>query len=166
FVDVGSGAGLPGVPLAIARPDLDIVLLEPMARRVTWLEEVSHQLELPVAVVRGRAEERAVREQCGRFDVVTGRALAPLARFAEWCLPLTRPNGVVLAMKGASAADEVARDREAMRSNGARNMRVVLCGAETIVDPATVVSMTRRKQSSKARRGARSTTTPNSRRRT
>jgi len=164
-VDVGSGAGLPGVPLAIARPDLDIVLLEPMARRVAWLEEVSDELELPVQVVRGRAEERVVHDRCGRFDVVTGRALAPLARFSEWCLPLARPGGLVLAMKGASATDEVARDREAMRSYGARNIRVVTCGSGTLAEPATVVSMTRWKQGPQRGRGGRRTTTSSSRRR-
>lgn len=76
-VDVGSGAGLPGVPLAIARPDLDIVLLEPMARRVDWLAEVAEKLELPITIVRGRAEERPVREQLGGADIVTARAVAP-----------------------------------------------------------------------------------------
>lgn len=157
-VDVGSGAGLPGVPLAIARPDLDIVLLEPMARRVAWLEEVTTRLGLQVAVVRGRAEERSVREQCGRFDVVTGRALAPLGKLSGWCLPLARAGGVVLAMKGASAADEVSRDEGVMRANGARDIRVVRCGSEGIADPVTVVSMRRTKSASKPRRGPRTTT--------
>src|SRR5437868_13263360 len=98
-VDVGSGAGFPGVPLAIARPDLSIVLLEPMARRVDWLAEVAEKLELPITIVRGRAEERPVREQLGGADIVTARAVAPLARLADWCLPLVRPDGFLVALK-------------------------------------------------------------------
>ena len=77
-VDVGSGAGLPGIPLAIARPDLELTLLEPMARRVAWLTEVVDTLGLAVKVVRGRAEEAAVRERLSGSDVVTARAVAPL----------------------------------------------------------------------------------------
>lgn len=76
-VDVGSGAGLPGIPLAIARPDLELTLVEPMARRVEWLTEVIEELELDVRVTRGRAEERAVRAEIGTVDVVTARAVAP-----------------------------------------------------------------------------------------
>lgn len=158
-VDVGSGAGLPGVPLAIARPDLDIVLLEPMARRVAWLDEVARELELPVAIVRGRAEEQSVRDRLGHVDVVVARALAPLGRLSGWCLPLARPGGAVLAMKGASAADEVARDREALRSAGARDIRIVMCGSGKVAEPTTVVSMTRGKgRSTDARRSSWSRT--------
>jgi 16S rRNA (guanine527-N7)-methyltransferase len=108
-VDVGSGAGLPGIPLALARPDLTITLLEPMARRVAWLERAVAELDLAVTVVRGRAEERETRRRCGESDVVTARAVAPLGRLATWTLPLVRPGGTLAAMKGASAADEVAR---------------------------------------------------------
>lgn len=154
-VDVGSGAGLPGVPLAVARPDLDIVLLEPMARRVSWLCEVADELELPVTVVRGRAEERATRDRVAGVDVVTARALAPLAKLCGWCVPLARPGGALLAMKGASAADEVARDNEAMRAAGACDIQVLACGAGRIAEPATVVSMTRQQRGSTARRGSR-----------
>lgn len=155
-VDVGSGAGLPGVPLAIARPDLDIVLLEPMARRVAWLHEVAGELELPVTVVRGRAEDRAVRDHVAAVDVVTARALAPLGKLCGWCIPLARLGGAVLAMKGASAADEVARDRDVMRATGARNIRVATCGSAWIAEPATVVSMDRQQNGSNAPRSSRS----------
>jgi 16S rRNA (guanine527-N7)-methyltransferase len=109
-VDLGSGAGLPGIPLALARPDLEVVLVEPLARRVDWLTEVVDDLELPVRIERGRAEEPGVRRRWEGADVVTARAVAPLARLAGWALPLLRPAGVLVALKGASAQAEVARD--------------------------------------------------------
>lgn len=146
-VDVGSGAGLPGVPLAIARPDLDIVLLEPMARRVDWLAEVVEKLELPITIVRGRAEERPVREQLGGADIVTARAVAPLARLADWCLPLVRPDGFLVALKGASAADEIERDGAAIRKAGGADPMIVECGVAVLEVPSTVVKI--RRQSSK-----------------
>jgi 16S rRNA (guanine527-N7)-methyltransferase len=105
-VDLGSGAGLPGVVLAIARPDLRCTLVEPMARRVAFLEEVCEELALDsVEVVRGRAEELAGRVT---FDVVTARALAPLPRLLGWSMPLLAEGGRMLAMKGSSAAEEIA----------------------------------------------------------
>src|SRR5256885_4724964 len=102
-VDLGSGAGLPGVPLAIARPDLNITLLEPMARRVGWLEYVMMDLELSSTVVRGRAEEPAIRRRLGGADVVVARAIAPLAKLCGWGLPLLRTGGMLVALKGAGA---------------------------------------------------------------
>src|SRR5215204_6068812 len=87
-VDLGSGARLPGVPLWLARPELEITLLEPMARRVAWLDEIISALELPVRVVRGRAEDQSVREELGGAGVITARAVAPLAKLAGWALPL------------------------------------------------------------------------------
>ncbi|PRX47715.1 16S rRNA m(7)G-527 methyltransferase [Prauserella shujinwangii] len=142
-IDVGSGAGFPGVPLAIARPDLDIVLLEPMARRVDWLTEVADTLELSLTIVRGRAEEKRIREQLGTADVVTARAVAPLARLASWCLPLVRPSGVVLALKGATAAEEVDRDRNAVLRAGGGEPSVESCGAGVLETPSTVVVIER-----------------------
>lgn len=142
-VDVGSGAGLPGVPLAIARPDLSIVLLEPMARRVDWLAEVAEKLELPITIVRGRAEERSVREQLGGADIVTARAVAPLARLAEWCLPLVRPDGSLVALKGASAGEEIERDRAAVRKAGGADPELAECGAAVLKVPSTVVLIRR-----------------------
>lgn len=103
-VDVGSGAGLPGIPLAIGRPDLKVTLLESLARRTRFLEEVVIELGLDerVRVVRGRAEEH--REQ---YDVVTARAVARLPQLIGWCAPLLAPGGRIVAMKGQSALDEV-----------------------------------------------------------
>ncbi|WP_019810986.1 16S rRNA (guanine(527)-N(7))-methyltransferase RsmG [Saccharomonospora halophila] len=142
-IDVGSGAGLPGVPLALARPDIDIVLLEPMARRVDWLEEVAERLGLSVTVERGRAEEKAVRARLGVAEVVTARAVAPLARLAAWCLPLVREGGTLLALKGRSAADEIERDRDAVCRAGGGEPRIVECGAGVLDTPTTVVAIER-----------------------
>jgi 16S rRNA (guanine527-N7)-methyltransferase len=108
-VDVGSGAGLPGIPLALARPDLTMTLLEPLARRVAFLLECVDRLGLDnVTVVRGRAEEGPVRRELGGAVVVTARAVAPLDKLAGWCLPLLRTGGRLLAMKGSTAAEELA----------------------------------------------------------
>lgn len=103
--DLGSGAGLPGLVLAIARPDLTVTLVEPLLRRTTFLEEVVAALSLTtVEVVRGRAESL----HGGRtFDVVTSRALAPLERLLGWSMPLVAPTGALVAMKGSSVADEI-----------------------------------------------------------
>jgi 16S rRNA (guanine527-N7)-methyltransferase len=102
--DLGSGAGLPGLVLALARPDLRVTLIEPMARRVAFLTEAVEALGLDaVTVVRGRAEEWSGDP----FDVVTARALAPLPKLLSWGLPLVAAGGALLAMKGSSAAEEV-----------------------------------------------------------
>jgi 16S rRNA (guanine527-N7)-methyltransferase len=156
LVDVGSGAGLPGIPLAIARPDLHVVLLEPMARRVDWLTEVVAALGLDVEVVRGRAEELSTRRSIGVFDVATARAVAPLAKLAGWCLPLVRPEGRLLAFKGASAAEEVARDADAVRRAGGVEQSVVACGANVLAVPTTVV-LVRKAASSTGRDDTRRT---------
>ncbi|MPZ64262.1 MAG: 16S rRNA (guanine(527)-N(7))-methyltransferase RsmG [Pseudonocardiaceae bacterium] len=141
-LDVGSGAGLPGVALALARPDLTIALLEPMARRTTWLQEVATVLDLPVEVHRGRAEDHTVSTD---WDVVTGRAVAPLGRLAGWCMPLLRPGGQLLAVKGASAREEASRDREEVYRAGGCGIEIVECGASLVDPPATVVIVSRRR---------------------
>jgi 16S rRNA (guanine527-N7)-methyltransferase len=151
-LDLGSGAGLPGIPLALARPDLEVVLLEPMARRIEWLNATVAELNLAITVVRGRAEEPSVRRTWSGADVVTARAVAPLARLAGWGLPLLRTGGRLLAMKGASAMDEVNRDRAEVRRFGGSAPRVVQCGGTHIDPPTTVVVMER----TAARVGARS----------
>lgn len=145
-LDVGSGAGLPGIPLALARPDLAITLLEPMARRVAWLQEVIVQLGLSVAVHRGRADDPRVRDQIGGTDVVTARAVAPLGRLASWCLPLVAPGGRLLAVKGASAYEEATRDALAVRIAGGGTVEIVECGASVVSPPTTVVVVFRRAQ--------------------
>ncbi|GAA3460515.1 16S rRNA (guanine(527)-N(7))-methyltransferase RsmG [Saccharothrix longispora] len=153
-VDVGSGAGLPGLPLAIVRPDLDLTLLEPMARRVAWLTECVDALGLDVTVLRGRAEEKSVIDVLSDSDVVTARAVAPLDRLARWCLPLLRPGGLLVALKGESAAEEVERDAEAVRRAGGVRSRVTSCGGDVLELPTTVVLVERDERASR-RDGAR-----------
>lgn len=145
-LDVGSGAGLPGIPLAIARPDLTVVLLEAMVRRVAWLRDVIGELGLPVSVHRGRAEDSSVRDELGDYDVVTARAVAPLGRLAGWALPLVAPTGRLLAVKGASAEEEVARDIGAVRAAGGAAVEIVRCGATIVHPPPTVIVVTRQAQ--------------------
>lgn len=142
-LDVGSGAGLPGIPLALARPDLHVVLLEPMARRVAWLQEVIDELGLAISVHRGRAEDPPVRDALGHSHVVTARAVAPLSRLARWCLPLVAPGGRLLAVKGASAEQEVARDVNAVRVMGGAAVEIVQCGGTIVRPPTTVVVVSR-----------------------
>jgi 16S rRNA (guanine527-N7)-methyltransferase len=111
--DLGSGAGLPGLVLAIGRPDLGMTLVEPLQRRVLFLEEAVAELGLDrVRTVRARAEELHGTEQ---FDVVTARALAPLGRLLGWAMPLVAPDGALVAMKGSSAADEIAAAEGVLR---------------------------------------------------
>ncbi len=142
-IDVGTGAGLPGIPLALVRPDVTVVLLEPLARRVSFLREVVDELELTrCQVVRGRAEE--VVTTIGGADVVVSRAVAPLATLATWCAPLLRPGGVMLALKGESAADELARDATAVVRAGLADAEVLTVGSEVLDSPTFVVRATRR----------------------
>lgn len=143
-VDVGSGAGLPGVPLAIARPDLRVTLLEPTARRVAWLEEVVERLELDnVTVVRGRAEEGPVKDRLKNSDVVTARAVAPLEKLAKWCLPLLKGGGQMVALKGERAQEELDRDGTAVQRAGGVNGHVVVVGADVLEVPTTVLIVER-----------------------
>ncbi len=139
-VDVGSGAGLPGIPLAIARPDLAVTLVEPMLRRSEFLTEAITALGLDTAVVRARAEEPAAQAACGGADVVTSRAVADLLKLTRWCLPLVRPGGRMLALKGERADSEVAEHRASMARLGAVDVEVVRCGREYLDPPTTVVS--------------------------
>jgi 16S rRNA (guanine527-N7)-methyltransferase len=135
--DVGSGAGLPGIPLALTRPDLSITLLEPLLRRTTFLEEVVRLLGLTkVTVVRGRAEEMVGKLPA--VDVVTARAVAPLDRLAGWGLPLLRPHGEMAVLKGDTAEEELKAARAALSRLGAVETSVVQVG-EGIVDPLSTV---------------------------
>src|SRR6478735_1273381 len=107
--DIGSGAGLPGLVIAIRRPDLRVTLVEPLLRRTAFLDLAVSTMELHnVTVHRGRAEElHDDAATDGGYDVVTSRAVAPLDRLARWSLPLVRAGGLLLAMKGSSAQDEL-----------------------------------------------------------
>lgn len=136
--DVGSGAGLPGIPLALTRPDLRITLLEPLLRRTRFLDDVVAALSLTNAsVVRGRAEEMV--DAIGPVDVVTARAVAPLDRLAGWGLPLLRPYGQMLALKGETAEQELKAARAALGKLGAVEWSIVQAGVGLVDPPATVV---------------------------
>lgn len=124
--DVGTGAGLPGVVLAIGRPDLDVTLVEPLLRRTTFLTEVVDALGLTnVTVLRARAEEV---HGTAVFDVVTSRAVAPLGRLLEWCMPLVAGHGHVLALKGSNAAEEIRAVRPAVTRHGWTEPELVQVG--------------------------------------
>jgi 16S rRNA (guanine527-N7)-methyltransferase len=142
--DIGSGAGLPGIPLALARPDLRVTLIEPLLRRSEFLREVVGELEIDVTIVRGRAEEPAVREQVGEMDAVVSRAVASLDKLTKWSMPLLRPDGRMLAIKGERAEEEIRDHRRVMTSLGAVDVRVMKCGADYLDPPATVVVARRR----------------------
>lgn len=146
--DVGSGAGLPGVLIAIARPDLRVTLIETMQRRVTWLEEVNVSLGLGMEVVRGRAEELHGQRS---FDVVTARAVAALDKLAKWTLPLVADGGMLLAMKGSSAQDELDAASKVLRRLGAVESSIRQYGVGEVEIPTTVVQVRRRHQA--ARKG-------------
>lgn len=132
--DVGSGAGLPGMVWAICRSDLTVTLVEPLLRRVAFLNEAVQLLKINnVEVVRARAEELHGQRD---FDVVTSRAVAPLDRLSSWCLPLVRQHGVMVALKGASVRDELDAAAPVIKRLGGATAEVVEVGAG-IVDPAT-----------------------------
>jgi 16S rRNA (guanine527-N7)-methyltransferase len=139
--DIGTGAGLPGIVIAIRRPDLRVTLVEPLLRRTTFLDLAVERMGLTnVAVHRGRAEEMHRDPQwAGGFDVVTSRAVAPMERLARWSLPLVRERGLFLAMKGAAASDELAGAAKVIRRLGGREAQVVSVGDEWLVSPVTVV---------------------------
>jgi 16S rRNA (guanine527-N7)-methyltransferase len=146
-VDVGSGAGLPGIPLGLARPDVALTLVEPMARRVEFLEEVVAELATPAAlrwrVVRGRAEDRAVAGAVGPVDVVTARAVAPLPRLVGWCRGLMRPGTQLVALVGARALAELPALVPELESAGMRDIHPRAVGAGLGDAATTVVVMTR-----------------------
>ena len=136
-IDVGSGAGLPGIALAIVRPDLRVTLVEPMLRRTDWLSAAVAELELTnVEVRRGRAEEFA---DVLAADYVTARAVAALEKLCRWCAPLVSVGGELVAMKGASAAAELSAARPLLARLGLGNGRVETVGASVLADPTVLV---------------------------
>lgn len=140
-VDVGSGAGLPGVVIACARPDLHVVLVEPMERRALWLTEVAESIGLSsVEVVQRRAEELHGRLAA---DVVTARAVAPLDRLMTWCFPLVRDGGSLLAMKGSRAEDEATDAAALIERLGGGAPEILSAGTIPGVAPTTLVRVVR-----------------------
>ncbi len=141
--DVGSGAGLPGLVWAIVRPDLRITLLEPLLRRTVFLGEVAESLGLAnVEILRRRAEDHGT---CS-YDVVTSRAVAPLARLTGWCLPLVTVGGRMVAMKGESVCDEIAAARGVVRRFGGGEPVVSTYGEGVLTEPARAVLVVRERR--------------------
>lgn len=140
LVDLGSGAGLPGIVLAMLLPDSEVVLLEPMQRRATFLEECVTELGLGNArVVRARAEQMAGQLA---VDVVTARAVAPLDRLAALAVGLLKPGGIVLAVKGAKASAEIRDAKAALDRLGLWDAKVLVVGSGKVDPAATVVRLT------------------------
>jgi 16S rRNA (guanine527-N7)-methyltransferase len=135
--DVGSGAGLPGIPLAVLRRDLSMTLIEPLLRRYTFLTRTVEELGISdrVAAVRSRAEDH--RQS---YDIVVARAVAPLDRLIGWCNPLRAPSGAILALKGASAEDEIAAARRQLEA-AELEAEVLMVRPHQNADPATVVRL-------------------------
>jgi 16S rRNA (guanine527-N7)-methyltransferase len=137
--DVGTGAGLPGLVLAIARPDVTMTLVEPLLRRTTFLDEVVGELGLDhVTVVRGRAEDL---HGAATFDVVTSRAVAPLKRLLGWSMPLVAPTGALVAMKGRSVGEEISEAADFLATWRCGPPEVLELGRGVVDPPTTVVKV-------------------------
>lgn len=133
--DIGAGAGLPGLVIAIARPDLEMTLVEPLLRRTTWLERVVDDLELDnVRIERARAEELWGKRQ---FDVVTSRAVARLGELARWSLPLAGKDGEMFVLKGSRAQQELDEDAGVLRKLKVTDALLESWGAD-VVEPETL----------------------------
>ena len=133
--DVGSGAGLPGIPMAIAQPGAEFVLIEPMERRSDWLKLQVEELGLTnVRVLRARAEE--VGEV---FDIVTARALKAMPQLLRLCVPMTKNGGEIIALKGARAAEEIEEAKPLMKKLGIEKFDIVFTGEQFLDEPTRVV---------------------------
>jgi 16S rRNA (guanine527-N7)-methyltransferase len=133
--DVGSGAGLPGIPMALAQPDAHFTLIEPMERRSDWLKLMVSELELTnVTVKRARAEEVG-----DIFDIVTARAVSALPKLLKMCVPLTKHGGEVIALKGSKAGEEIEESKKLQKKLGIASFEIIKVGAELLADPTLVV---------------------------
>lgn len=143
--DVGSGAGLPGLVWAITRPDITMVLIEPLLRRATFLTEAVIDLGLTdrVTVLRARAEKVISTPNWTGVDIVTARAVAPMERLLGWTMPLLKPVGDLLALKGSSAHSEIDAAAQEISQYRITEISVLTCGAG-VVEPETTVVRARR----------------------
>lgn len=133
--DVGSGAGLPGIPMAISQPEAEFVLIEPMERRSEWLKQTVEELGLKnVRVLRNRAEE--VGEV---FDVVTARAVKAMPQLLRMCVPMTKNGGEIIALKGAKAGEEIEEAKPLMMKLGIESFEIVFTGEQFLEEPTRVV---------------------------
>jgi 16S rRNA (guanine527-N7)-methyltransferase len=146
LVDVGTGAGLPGLVVACLRPELRVDLVESMQRRTDFLAEVVADLGLTdrVRVIRGRAEDSSVVKAVGSAEFVTARAVAPLDRLVRWTFPMLRPGGTLLAVKGATAENELAEHSRFLARMRAEVRGVLECGTGMVDPPTRVISLVRR----------------------
>jgi 16S rRNA (guanine527-N7)-methyltransferase len=150
--DIGTGAGLPGIVLALVRPDLQVSLVEPLLRRTTFLQEAVDELGVDNAtVVRSRAEDLPRAS----YDVVTSRAVAPLGKLAGWCLPLCAEGGLMLAMKGSSVEDELDASERELEALGAEVWHIHQLGVDELAQPTTVVSIVAGRAAGGSRHGRR-----------
>lgn len=141
-VDIGSGAGLPGIVLAIARPDLHLHLVEPLLRRTTWLQATVDDLGLPnVTVHRARAEQVSLMA-----PVVTARAVASLDKLVAWSFPLLPEGGRLLALKGASAEQELAEAAQMLADIGVQRSTMRVLGIGRVSEPIRVIEIERPQQ--------------------
>jgi 16S rRNA (guanine527-N7)-methyltransferase len=137
--DVGSGAGLPGIPMAIAMPEAHFVLIEPMERRSNWMLEVIEELGLTNAEVRrARAEELTDL----KFDIVTARAVAALDKLLRLCVPLLKPGGSLVALKGSKASEEIEAAKKLQKKLGIASFEIQICGEKFLAEPTSVVKTT------------------------
>ena len=137
--DVGSGAGLPGIPMALALPEANFVLIEPMERRSNWMLEVIEELELKnVKVRRARAED--VTDL--KFEIVTARAVASLDKLLRHCVPLLKSGGSLVALKGSRAAEEIEVAKKLQKKLGVASFEIVVCGEKFLAEPTSVVKTT------------------------
>jgi 16S rRNA (guanine527-N7)-methyltransferase len=137
--DVGSGAGLPGIPMALALPEANFVLIEPMERRSNWILEVIDELGLTnIEVRRARAEE--VLDL--KFDVVTARAVAALDKLLRLCVPLLKPGGSLVALKGSKAAEEIDAAKKLQKKLGIASFEIQICGEKFLAEPTSIVKTT------------------------
>lgn len=133
--DVGSGAGLPGIPMALAQPQAHFTLIEPMERRSEWLKLMVSELKLAnVTVLRARAEEVG-----DVFDVVTARAVSALPKLLKMCVPLTKPGGQIIALKGSKASDEIEDSKKLQKKMGIESFEIIHVGKEFLAEPTLVV---------------------------
>lgn len=126
LIDVGSGAGFPGLPMKILRPDLRLTFLDSLQKRLTFLSELSRELGVETVTIHSRAEEAGKNPICReKYDVVTARAVAALSPLAEYCLPLVKKGGVFLALKGSTGREELAAGEKAVKALGGKVEKVI-----------------------------------------
>ncbi len=148
-IDIGTGAGFPGIPVKIMRPDVELYLLDSLNKRLIFLEEVCGQLGFQAQLIHSRAEDSARQEEYReQFDVVVSRAVANLPALCEYCLPYVKVGGIFIAMKGPDGENELAQSEKAFNILGGKvenilhtvlpdqSQRTIICLKKTAETPA------------------------------